>query len=154
MKEKLYSLPRPLQKQVLIRLAAGVVFLLLMIVVFICSQDLYFALPCALLSGYLLINGGRVFYQGYRGEYVRIRGICEEIEAVGIRKRIKSIRIAFDGYSVRIPVRQRMKRLAVGDTVIVYLSEKAPVYEQDGGYMICSYDALEMEKGCNQNESR
>lgn len=154
MKEKLYSLPRPLQKQVLIRLAAGTVFIFLMIVVLICSRDLYFALPCALLSGYLLLNGGRVFYQGYRGDYVRIQGICEEIETIGIRKRIKSIRIAFDGYSVKIPVRQRMKRLAVGDTVIVYLSEKAPVYEQDGGYMICSYDALETEKGCNQNESR
>ena len=154
MKEKLYSLPRPLQKQVLIRLAAGAVFIFLMIVVLICSRDLYFALPCALLSGYLLINGGRVFYHGYRGDYIRIQGICEEIEAVGIRKRIKSIRIAFDGYSIKIPVCQRMKRLAVGDTVIVYLSEKAPVYEQDGGYMICSYDALETEKGCNQNESR
>lgn len=154
MKEKLYSLPRPLQKQVLIRLAAGAVFIFLMIVVLICSRDLYFALPCALLSGYLLINGGRVFYHGYRGDYIRIQGICEEIETVGIRKRIKNIRIAFDGYSVKIPVRQRMKRLAVGDTVIVYLSEKAPVYEQDGGYMICSYDALETEKGCNQNESR
>lgn len=154
MKEKLYSLPRPLQKQVLIRLAAGAIFIFLMIVVLICSRDLYFALPCALLSGYLLINGGRVFYHGYRGDYVRIQGICEEIESVGIRKRIKSIRIAFDGYSVKIPVRQRMKRLAVGDTVIVYLSEKAPVYEQDGGYMICSYDTLETEKGCNQNESR
>lgn len=127
MKEKLRNLPRPLQKQVLIRLAAGAGFIFLMIVFLICSRDLYFALPCALLSGYLLINGGRVFYHGYRGDYVRIQGICEEIETVGIRKRIKSIRIAFDGYRVKIPVRQRMKRLAVGDTVIVYLSEKAPV---------------------------
>ncbi len=154
MKEKLNMLPRSLQKQVLIRLAAGAVFLLLMIVIFIYSRDLYFALPCALLSGYLLINGSWLFYHGYHGEYVRIRGICEETETVGLRKRIKSIRIAFDGYSVRIPVPQRMKRLAVGDTVIVYLSEKTPVYEQDGGYMICGYDALETEKECNQNESR
>lgn len=154
MKEKLNMLPKSLQKQVLIRLAAGAVFLLLMIVIFIYSRDLYFALPCALLSGYLLINGSWLFYHGYHGEYVRIRGICEEIETVGLRKRIKSIRIAFDGYSVRIPVHQRIKRLAVGDTVIVYLSEKTPVYEQDGGYMICGYDALETEKGCNQNESR
>lgn len=154
MKEKLCSLPRPLQKQVLIRLAAGVVFIFLTVMIFICFRDLYFALPCALMSVYLLINVGRVFYNGYRGDYVRIQGICEEMETVGIRKRLKSIRIAFDGYSVKIPVRQRLKRLAVGDTVTVYLSEKAPVYEQDGGYMICSYDALETEKECNQNESR
>lgn len=154
MKEKFYHLPKPLQKQVLIQLAAGAVFLFLMVVIFACFRDSYFALPCTLLSGYLLINGGRVFYHGYQGEYVRIRGICKEIETVGIRKRIKSIRITFDGYSVRILVRQRMKKLVVGDTVIVYLSEKAPVYEQDGGYMICSYDTMETEKGCNQNESR
>jgi len=154
MKEKFYHLPKPFQKQMLIQLAAGAAFLLLMIAIFICFRDLYFTLPCVLMSAYLMINGGRLFYNGYRGNYVCIRGKCEEIESVGIRKRIKSIRIVFDGYSVKIPIRQRMKRITVGDTVIVYLSEKAPVYERNGEYMIGSYDVLETERGCNQNESR
>lgn len=154
MKEKFYSLPKPLQKQILIRSGAGMVFLLLLVIILICFHDLYFCLPCLLLSGFLLINGGCLLYSGSKGSYIRIQGTCEQIEAFGIRKRIRSIRIAFDGYTVKIPVRQRMKRLSTGDTVIVYLSEKTPVYEQDGEYMVCSYYALETEKGCNQVGSK
>lgn len=154
MKEKLNTLPAPLQKQVVFRLGVGMLFLLLMVLIWILFADVYFGLPCLLLSGFLLVNGGHLFYFGSKGRYICICGTCKQIETFGIRKRIKSIEIAFDGHLVRIPIRQRMKRLSIGDTVIVYLSEKAPVYEQDGEYMVCSYYALETEKGCNQNGSK
>ncbi len=150
MKEKFSNIPKSLQKQILVRLIAGMVFLLLLIVILVCFRDLYFALPCLLLSGFLFINGIHLFYNGSKGKYICIYGICEHIETFGIRKRIKAIGIAFDGYSLRIPVRERMKRLSIGDTVIVYLSETTPVYEQDGEYMVCSYYALEAEKGCKR----
>ncbi len=154
MKEKLNALPKSLQKQVVFQLGAGIIFLLLTALIWILSEDVYFGLPCLLLSGFLLANGGRLFYIGSKGSYICIRGTCEQIDTFGIRKRIRSIDIAFDGYLVKIPIHQRMKRLSIGDTVIVYLSEKAPVYEQDGAYMVCYYYALETEKGCNQNGSK
>ena len=154
MKETFCQLSKSLQKQVLIRFMGGGGFLFLLLMILICFRDLYFALPCFLLAGFLLISGAHLFYNGSRGEYICIHGICEQIETFGIRKRIKAIRIAFDGYSLRIPVRQRMRRLSVGDTVIIYLSQKAPVYEQDGEYMVCSYYALETEKGCEQIGSK
>lgn len=154
MKEKLNTLPKPLQKQIVFQLGAGTMFLLLMTLIWILFADVYFTLPCLLLSGFLLVNGGRLFYIGSKGSYVCVCGVCERIDTFGIRKRIKSIDIAFDGYVVRIPILQRMKRLSLGDTVIVYLSEKAPVYEQDGTYMICSYYALEAKRRCNQNGSK
>lgn len=154
MKEKLNVLPKPLQKQIVFQLGAGMIFLLLMALIWILFADLYFGLPCLLLSGFLLLNGGRLFYIGCNGSYLCISGTCEQIDTFGIRKRVRYIDIAFDGYLVKIPIRQRMKRLSIGDTVIVYLSEKAPVYEQDGAYMVCSYYALEAEKGCKQNGSK
>jgi hypothetical protein len=46
-----------------------------------------------------------------------------------------------------ISVKERMRRLKVGDTVIVYLSKKTPVYTRDGGYWINSYYAIEIRKG-------
>lgn len=151
MKDKLKTLPRPLQKQVVFQLGAGIVFLLLMALIWILFTDACFALPCLLLSGFLLVNGSRLFYIGSSGSYICIRGTCVRIETFGFRKSIKSIELAFDGFLLKIPVRQRMNLLSIGDTVIVYLLEKAPVYEQDGVYMVCSYYVLEAEKRCNRD---
>ncbi|BCZ37856.1 hypothetical protein GVanDAA622_25470 [Enterococcus faecium] len=50
---------------------------------------------------------------------------------------------------MKIPIRQRMKVLSIGDTVIIYLSDKTPVYEHEGSYMICSYYALGTKKRGN-----
>ena len=35
----------------------------------------------------------------------------------------------------------------IGDTVIVYLSVKAPVYPQDDGYVVFNYYAMEVRNG-------
>ena len=47
-----------------------------------------------------------------------------------------------------------MKTLSAGDTVLVYVSDRAPVYERGDGYLLCDYYALEVKKECGQNESR
>ena len=78
-----------------------------------------------------------------------IQGTCEKIETVGLRKRTKGIWVQLEGNVVKIPIRQRMKVLSIGDTVIIYLSDKTPVYEHEGNYMICSYYALGIEKRGN-----
>lgn len=57
----------------------------------------------------------------------------------GIRKRIRNICIGTELHTIKMPVRHRIRNLNKGDTVIVYLSEKTPVYEQENGYMVCSY---------------
>lgn len=154
MKEQLMKLPKAIQKQIMIKLVGGVLFLFLFIIILACFGDLYFCLPCLLLSGFLFVNGGRLFYNGANGNYICIGGICETIEKSGIRKRIRSISLTFEQNRIRIPIWQRMKTLSVGDTVIVYVSDKTPVYEQEEGYVICSYYALETKKESGQNGNR
>ena len=154
MKKKFDGLPAPLQKQIAVRLAGGVVFLFLFAVILIGFRDFYFALPCLLFSGFLLISGLKLCYNSLTGDYMCVQGVCEGIETASVRKRIKAILVRLEGSTVKIPVRQGMKALSVGDTVIIYLSDRTPVYERDGGYMICSYYALDMKKRGNQNECR
>ena len=149
MKERFYELPVPLQKQIAIRLVGGAVFLLLFIIILLGFQDFYFSLPCLLLSGFLLINGIRLCYNSFAGNYMCIQGTCEKIETSGIRKRTKGIWVQLEENIVKIPIRQRMKTLSIGDTVIIYLSDKTPVYEHESGYMICSYYALGTEQRGN-----
>ena len=89
MKERFYELPAPLQKQIAIRIVGGAVFLLLFVIILLGFRDFYFSLPCLLLSGFLLINGIRLCYNSFAGNYMCIQGTCEKIETVGLRKRTK-----------------------------------------------------------------
>lgn len=146
MRERLKELPEALQRQVVIRLGLGTGFLLLCLVICLCFRDLYLSLPCILLAAFLIVNGSWLFYNGVTGRYVRIQGICKEIETTGIRKRIRYIYILLEQSVIKIPVRQRMRKLVVGDAIIIYLSDKEPVYEQDDGYLVCGYFALERRK--------
>lgn len=146
MREYLKKLPEAIQKQVLIRLVIGTLFLILFVIIWICFRDLYLFLPCLLFAAFLIVNGGLLFYNGVVGRYIRIQGTCSQIETTGIRKRIRYLYMMLEQRTVKIPVRQRMKNLAVGDTIVIYLSDQEPVYEQDGGYMVCGYYALEIKK--------
>lgn len=152
MKEKFCSLPKTMREQILVRSAAGTAFLLLSVLTGIWFRDIYLSLPCILLAGYLFFQGGSLLYAGYRGGYICIRSTCEETESCGRRRRIRSVRVSFDGQSLKIPVSRGMKRIAAGDTVIIYLSDRTPVYEWENGYMICSYYAIAVEKRCVQDD--
>lgn len=144
MKEKLKKLPEALQKQVWYRLVASIVFFFLFLVILISFRYLYFCFAYLIFAGALLVNGGWLFYIGSRGKYIIIQGVCGQIETTGIRKRIKSITITLEGNTLKIPIRQSMNKLAVGDTVIVYFSDKTLVYEQDVNCIICNYYSLEI----------
>lgn len=146
MREQFKQLPVSLQKQVLIRIGIGILFFLLFLVISLCFRDLYLSLPCLLFAGFLIVNGSCLFYKGLAGRYIRIQGVCHQIETTGIRRRIRYIHITMEQGTVKLPVRQRIKHLAVGDAVSIYLSDREPVYEQEDGYLICSYFALERKK--------
>lgn len=147
MRDKFKQLPEVLQRQVLIRFIGGVVFLFLFVVIQICFVDIYFSLPCLLFGGVMIVNGSWLLYNSLQGNYLCVQGVCEQIETAGLRKRVKSICISIDKNMLHIPVKRKARGIMQGDTVVLYLSDKTPVYEKDGGYMICSYYALEIKEG-------
>ena len=66
-----------------------------------------------------------------------------EIERSTLRRRLKSFSLQGERFPIRIMnQRQRIRGLAVGDTLTVYVSEKALVYEMDGCKIVNSYIAL------------
>ena len=146
MKDGFKLLQQALQRQVAIRLAAGAGFILLFLAVQLGLGDIYLSLPCLLFGGVMIVNGSLLFYNGVKGNFIRVQGVCRQVETAGIRKRIRNIYIGTELYTIKMPVRHRIRNLDKGDTVIVYLSEKTPVYEQENGYMVCSYYALEIGK--------
>lgn len=146
MKDEFGRLPQALQRQFSIRLAAGAGFILLFLAVQLGLGDIYLSLPCLLFGSVMIVNGSLLFYNGINGNFIRVQGICRQVETAGIRKRIRNIRIGTELHTIKLPVRYRIRNLNKGDTVIVYLSEKTPVYEQENEYMVCGYYALEIGK--------
>ena len=147
MRDKFKQLPEVLQRQVLIRFVGGIVFLFLFIVIQIYFADIYFSLPCLLFGSVMIVNSGWLLYNSLQGNYLCVQGVCEQIEITSIRKRVKSLCVRIDKNMLQVPVKRKAKGIAQGDTVVLYLSDKTPVYEKDDGYMICSYYALEIKKG-------
>ncbi len=146
MRKKFGRMPQALQKQVLFRSGGSVLFWLLFIVIMASFRDIYLMLPCLLLAGYLTGSSIWLFCQSVAGNYMHLQGECIRLETVGIRKRICSVHLALEQGIVKIPVRQRIKRLSEGDTVGIYVAEKTPVYERDGIYIIGSYYAMEVQR--------
>ena len=142
MKERFKQLPEPLQQQVIRRFAVAIVFVLLFFITLFGFWDVYLFLPCLLFAGFFIVNALRLFYTCIRGDYIS--------ETTAIRKRIKSLTLEYEEEAPRlltVSTHERIKRLSVGDTVTIYLSEKTPVYSRDGAYLIYGYYAVEIRKG-------
>lgn len=142
MKEKFYKLPAVLRKQVYLRLGFGLFSLILLIVMTIQYRNIRFCIPCIIVTVFLLSNGFLLLYRFICGQYLVIEGICSEAETSQIKGRVSFLNFIIDNQHVRMPVYKG--NIKAGDNVIVYVSEKAPVYEQSGGLTIYNYYAVEV----------
>lgn len=152
MKEQFQALPKPLQKQILIRIAGAILGLFLFILVLIFYKDWRFWIPCVILSVMCLASAGTLFYRCIFGKYVVVEGVCTDIDKTLIRRRIKAIYIRNDNFSIKIVNAKRIKNLSIGDIVTVYVADNSAVYDMDGTKIICYY--LAMTKGERTHEDR
>ena len=138
----LKQLPQALQMQLLLRTGSGVLAMVLFLVVLLSSGEFTFALPCLILSILMFAHSWTLLRCVIVGNFLCVSGPCEEIERVGFRRRIKTITVRLGDKRVVIPIRRRVKNLAVGTTVTLYVSEKTPIYENDGLCHIYEYLAM------------
>lgn len=148
MKDKFRQFPQVLQKQILIRLTAGIVSLLMLVIILLYRGGLELMFPCIGFSSVFFISALQLYARCDEKNYVVIKGICTEIEKTGLRRKVKDIYVKEDQFTVRI-VRPSMKlrSLNVGDRITIYLADNAPVYEMDGCKVICNALAVAKEYG-------
>ena len=148
MKDKFRQFPKVLQKQILIRLTAGIVSLLMLVIILLYRGGHELMFPCIGVSAVFFISALQLYARCDEKNYVVIRGTCTEIEKTGLRRKVKDIYVKEDQFTVRI-VRPTMKlrSLNVGDRITIYLADNAPVYEMDGCKVICNTLAVEKEYG-------
>ena len=148
MKDKFRQFPKVLQKQILIRLTAGIVSLLMLVIILLYRGGIELMFPCIGFSSVFFISALQLYARCDEKNYVVIKGTCTEIEKTGLRRKVKDIYVKEDQFTVRI-VRPTMKlrSLNVGDRITIYLADNAPVYEMDGCKVICNTLAVEKEYG-------
>ena len=148
MKDKFRQFPQVLQKQILIRLTAGIVSLLMLVIILLYRGGIELMFPCIGFSSVFFISALQLYARCDEKNYVVINGTCMEIEKTGLRRKVKDIYVKEDQFTVRI-VRPSMKlrSLNVGDRITIYLADNAPVYEMDGCKVICNTLAVEKEYG-------
>lgn len=123
MKEKFQKLPPALQKQILIRFGASVLSLLLLIIVALLYRDLYLCISFLLFGAVFGVAGGLLLFRSFAGRYVLVEGVCQQVEQTAIRKKTKSIYFTTEPYVVKVRLRHRLKEIAVGDHIAVFVSD-------------------------------
>ena len=89
---------------------------------------------------------GVILYTFLKGKYISVEGTCLRLDTTEIRKRAKALYIAVDEGVVKIQLKQKIPKTEIGNRIIVYLSEKAPVYEKDDMLILNNYYAIEIRK--------
>lgn len=146
LKDQVSGLPEPLRQQVLLRLGTAAAAIFLFVVLLFCFRDLRLCSPCLILAAFLIVSGCTLLRSCICGSYLCLTGPCVQIHTGGLRKRVRSVFMDVSGITLELHVRQRMNGLSVGDTIILYLSGRTPVYEKDGVQSVYSYYAVTVKK--------
>ena len=146
MQAKFKQFPQVLQKQILIRITAGFIALLMLIIIFAYRGGLQLMFPCIGFSATFFTSALLLYIRCDEGRYVVIQGICTEIDKTGIRRKVKDIYIKGDQFTIRIArPTMKLRNLNVGDRITIYLTDNTPVYEMDGCKVVCNTLAVEKE---------
>ena len=152
MKKRFQMIPPGLQKEIIIRIAASAVSVLVLVVAAVLYREFYICISFLLFAAVFAIAGITLFIRSCQGRYVALEGICRQIERTSMRRRPKAIYLSADPHMVKVYIRQRLKNLKEGDGVIVYVSDTMPVYQQEGCEVLNGYLAMEIRKGAEVHE--
>ena len=146
------AMPKPLQREISIRLGFALVFLLLFVFVLILLFDWMSTIPFIVISLFFLISAVLLFHRISCGQYVVVEGICEEVSTTLIRKRAKAILVQTSEHLVQVIIKQRLKKISQGSHVKIYVSSQTQVYDRDGRLFLSGYLAIDIQKGSQNDE--
>lgn len=149
LRRRISGLPRPLEEQIWIRcgiaMISGVGGIMLL-----CCAGLYVGLPWIACSVYMVGSGTNLALNCLTGRYTVIKGACRQVETARLRKKARAVLLSVENTPIRIQIHRRRCSIQEGDTVIVYVSDRTPVYLKDGCDFICTYYALEIAGSSNR----
>ena len=147
MKEKLKGLPMTIQKQVIIRYGAAAVSLILLVISLLMAENPYLPLSLALIFAFFLFSASHLLYLALSGHLVEISGECIKVERTPIRRRLKVLYLQVETQVGRLQSTGTQRDVDAGDQVTVYVSDNAPVYENEGCQQLSGCLAISIQRG-------
>lgn len=144
MKERFRNIPAPLQKQIFFRGSGMMIGIAIMI--FAGRGGIVLLLPGIAILLMFLVSACSLAIRCFEGKYLILKGQCLQIERSFVRKNIKAIYLKVQNHTVKLRC-QIPRRIAVGDQLIIYISNDAPVYEEDGCQVLFHILAIGREHG-------
>ena len=144
--KKMEKLPGVLEEQIWIHLCLGAVMSVVGIILLF-SAGSYIGLPWFLIAAYLIGSSTLLVISCISGKITTIVGVCREVELAGLRRRPTAVVIVVDGSPVRIQLHQRRCTIREGDTMVVYVSDRTPIYKKGGIDYLCASYAIEVIRG-------
>lgn len=152
MKASFLALPAALRAEILRRIAASAASLMLFAVILIFGENTWLGASIAIFAAVFTAMALTLIRCCLSGRYVAVRGICIEVERSRLRRRIRTVTVSAPPHTVKLFPRCRVSGIAAGDTVTLYMSDKAPVYEYNGQRLIDGCIAIEFVKGCSNEK--
>ena len=142
------QIPKALQKQILYRLGYGIAILFLTVILLFYTVELFSILAGIFITIFFVASSFLLFRRAVAGEYVVIRGECLDVTLTAVRKWTKMVIVQTeDKRTIKIMIKQRLKKIRVGSKIMLYVASNMPVYETKGVHILSSYLALEMKGG-------
>lgn len=151
MKKEFMCFPKAIRRQILLRLGFAAAFALIFFVLLATTTDLYAVLPAIAMFVFCGITAFRLFLRAAAKDYVVVHGQCEEVGKTLLRRRVKTIYIKTDSYTVQISPWHRPRRITPGAEIEIYLAPNTPVFERNGIQVIPSYLAMEVKGKVDEN---
>ena len=142
MKDTFLTFPEPLRKRILLQCSGAGLGITMLLILLVYVRDWYFLFPCAALVIVSLSGAASLYDRCRQKRYVTIEAACTEINRMPFRRRIKSLYLRSEQYTIKLVGVRKIRGLAVGDTMTLYVSDNAAIYEMDGSMVLCSYLAL------------
>lgn len=152
MKARFLALPAALRAEILRRIAASAASLMLFAVILIFGVDIWLGASMAVFAAVFTAMALTLIRCCLSGHYVAVSGICIEVKRSGLRRRVRTVTVSAPPHTVKLFPQCKVSGIAAGDTVTLYMSDKAPVYEYNGQRLVDGCIAIEFVKGCSNEK--
>lgn len=137
--------PKALQNVVRIRLAAGIVLLIISIILLLKKITIGMVIPPAIIGIISIFTSIQIRNTTVNGTYKTISGTVVGFEyTTPLKTRVKAVIFAFENKRYRIMYNTR--KLKIGDILTAYAPNSALIYERNGINYINSYYAVDTER--------
>lgn len=148
--ESLRRIPIPIQHQIIIRAAIGIIALIPGALA-LCLWSVTIAVPFLLLTFLLEANAIHIYRVAVHGCFLKLTGTVLKTERTILRQRPKAALLEVEGKALRVLLHNRSRALRDGDRVALFVADDTPLVERRGLYQIDSYLALITESACEEN---